>query len=80
MQPPPVDPAVADLAPSSPALTPYDEEHLVTYLRVLDADAECADWREVSRIVHEPGHLRCLQLGRYRGKGGRKAGCRFCSD
>jgi hypothetical protein len=51
MQPPPVDPDVADLAPSSPALTPYDEEHLVTYLRVLDADAECADWREVSRIV-----------------------------
>jgi Uncharacterized conserved protein (DUF2285) len=25
--------------------------HLVTYLRLLDADAEGADWREVARIV-----------------------------
>ena len=26
----------------------YDQEHLVTYLRLLDADAEGADWREVA--------------------------------
>jgi hypothetical protein len=32
-------------------LTGYDHGHLVTYLRLLDADAEGADWREVSRIV-----------------------------
>jgi hypothetical protein len=32
-------------------LTAYDEEHLITYLRLLDADAECADWREVERVV-----------------------------
>lgn len=32
-------------------LTGYDEQHLVTYLRLLDADAEGADWREVARIV-----------------------------
>lgn len=51
MQTPPIDPDVADLAPSDPALTPYDEEHLVTYLRLLDADAEGADWKEVARIV-----------------------------
>ena len=25
--------------------------HLVTYLRLLDADAENADWREPARIV-----------------------------
>ena len=25
--------------------------HLVTYLRLLDADAEGADWREVAKIV-----------------------------
>lgn len=31
--------------------TEYDEEHLVTYLRLLDAAKEGADWREVSRIV-----------------------------
>jgi hypothetical protein len=48
---PPLDPDCADLAPSDPALTPYDEEHVVTYLRMLDADAERSDWREVSRIV-----------------------------
>jgi hypothetical protein len=48
---PPLDPDCADLAPSDPALTPYDEEHRITYLRLLDADAGDADWREVSRIV-----------------------------
>jgi Uncharacterized conserved protein (DUF2285) len=32
-------------------LTPYDHGHLVTYLRILDAEAEGADWREVSEIV-----------------------------
>jgi hypothetical protein len=51
MQPPPADPDVADIAPSHPVLTAYDEEHLITYMRLLDADAEGADWREVSRIV-----------------------------
>ena len=48
---PPLDPHVADVAPAGPALTPYDEAHAVTYCRLLDADAEGADWREVSRIV-----------------------------
>jgi hypothetical protein len=33
------------------AHTPYDKEHAITYMRMLDADAEGADWREVSRIV-----------------------------
>jgi Uncharacterized conserved protein (DUF2285) len=49
--PPLLDPDVADLAPSGRDLTVYDEEHGITYLRLLDADAEGADWREVSRIV-----------------------------
>ena len=48
---PPLNPDVADLAPTDPAPTPYDEEHLVTYWRMLDADAEGADWREVAQIV-----------------------------
>jgi hypothetical protein len=48
---PPLDPDVADLARSDPALTRHDEEHLVTHLRMLDANADGADWREVSRIV-----------------------------
>jgi hypothetical protein len=42
---------VADAAPVDPFLTGYDTDHLVTYLRQLDADAEGADWREVARIV-----------------------------
>ena len=48
---PPLDPNVADLAPSDPALTAYDEQHAITYMRMLDADAEGTDWREVARIV-----------------------------
>ncbi len=51
MQRPPLDPDVADTAPSGSALTVYDEEHIITYLRLLDADAEGADGREVARIV-----------------------------
>ena len=51
MQTPPLDPAVRDVAPADAVLTGYDEQHLVTYLRLLDAAAEGADWREVARIV-----------------------------
>jgi type VI secretion system activator RovC-like protein len=51
MQKPPLDPDVADTAPSDPVLTVYDEEHIITYLRLLDADAVGADWREVARVV-----------------------------
>jgi hypothetical protein len=51
MQKPPLDPDVADTAPSTPNLTVYDEEHIITYLRLLDANAAGADWREVARIV-----------------------------
>ena len=51
MPSPPLDPDVADLAPDDPVLTAYDQQHVVTYLRLLDADAENADWREVARIV-----------------------------
>ncbi|GLH77069.1 hypothetical protein SSBR45G_19770 [Bradyrhizobium sp. SSBR45G] len=48
---PPLDPDVADTAPTDPILTPYDEEHLVTYLRLLDAEADNADWEEVAQVV-----------------------------
>jgi hypothetical protein len=64
MQSPPEDPPVSETAPNSSVLTGYDEQHLVTYLRLLDAEAEGADWREVARIVlHidpecEPGRAR----------------------
>jgi hypothetical protein len=51
MQKPPLDPDVADTAPSGSKLTVYDEEHIITYLRLLDADAAGADWRKVAGIV-----------------------------
>jgi hypothetical protein len=41
----PQAPQVADTAPDEPFLTGYDMVHLVTYLRLLEADAEGADWR-----------------------------------
>jgi len=48
MQKPTRDPHVDDIAPSGALLTRYDEGHLVTYWRMLDANKEGADWREVS--------------------------------
>jgi Uncharacterized conserved protein (DUF2285) len=46
-----LNPDVADLAPDGDELTVYDEEHAVTYCRMLDAEKASADWREVARIV-----------------------------
>lgn len=48
---PKLDPDVDDEAPSGPEITTYDEEHYVTYLRLLDAQTDGADWSEVARIV-----------------------------
>lgn len=44
-------PSFNDCPPESDVVTPYDERHFATYLRLLDAAAEAADWREVVRIV-----------------------------
>ncbi len=43
--------AFQDEPPTGSTVTAYDEGHLVTYLRILDAAAEQADWREVVRLV-----------------------------
>jgi Uncharacterized conserved protein (DUF2285) len=51
MQKPPREPEVADVAPDAPYLTGYDEQHLITYLRLLDAETDDAEWQEVARIV-----------------------------
>ncbi|GAN94632.1 hypothetical protein Gbth_076_024 [Gluconobacter thailandicus F149-1 = NBRC 100600] len=48
---PELDPDVDDLAPTMPEITTYDEVHFITYLRLLDAEADRADWAEVARIV-----------------------------
>ena len=47
----PVGPNVTDTAPTDGMLTPYDHERLITYLRLLDADAEGAHWQTIARIV-----------------------------
>ncbi len=36
-----------DQPPGGAALTAYDQAHLKLYLRLLDAEAEGADWKEV---------------------------------
>lgn len=64
MQNPPLDPDVADTAPTDAALTAYDEQHLVTYLRLLDADADGADWSEVAKIVLHIDPVRELDRAR----------------
>lgn len=48
---PQLDPDVADVAPNEAKLTAYDEQHVVTYIRLLQAEGQGADWREVARIV-----------------------------
>lgn len=64
MPSPPLESPVSDVAPSDKILTAYDEQHLITYLRLLDAEADGADWREVAKIVlhidaaREPGRAR----------------------
>ncbi len=45
--------AFQDEPPISSAVTAYDEGHLVSYLRILDAAAEQADWREVVQLVFD---------------------------
>jgi hypothetical protein len=51
MTTPPQSPPVADQAPSDLQLTDYDRQHLITYLRLLDAERDDAPWREVARVV-----------------------------
>lgn len=36
---------------TSDTLTPYDRRHFVTYLKLLDADAMGANWKETARTV-----------------------------
>ena len=44
-------PKVDDEAPCAAEITRYDQEHFVTYARLLDAEAERANWRDVVRLV-----------------------------
>jgi ABC-type cobalamin transport system ATPase subunit len=49
--PPPLDPPISDVAPADRNLTGHDQQHRVTYLRLLDADAEGADWQEIAKVA-----------------------------
>jgi hypothetical protein len=44
-------PSLAETAPTDAILTKYDKEHLVIYLRLLDAEDSGAEWEEVAQIV-----------------------------
>ena len=51
MTSPPLDPPVADTAPEAAVIAKYDQQHFITYLRLLDAEAAGAAWEEVARVV-----------------------------
>ena len=44
-------PMLADEAPGADTLTDYDEEHLITYRGLLDAEREGAEWDEAALLV-----------------------------
>ncbi len=44
-------PTFQDSPPLAETITDYDERHLITYIRMLDATAEGADWREIVEIL-----------------------------
>jgi hypothetical protein len=68
MATPPFD----DRPPETERVNAYDDRHFVTYLRLLDADAEGADWREVVLIVfgldpsREPDRAKIIHNSRAR--------------
>lgn len=45
------DGTLRDTPICEPQVTPYDRGHLQAYLRLLDADAARADWREAARLI-----------------------------
>ena len=51
MQTPPLEPTVAEMAPTDPRLVGYDYAHMRTYLRLLDAAAAGAAWEEVALAI-----------------------------
>ncbi len=44
-------PPFEDRPPQLDRVSPYDEKHLKNYIRLLDAEAEGADWREAVAII-----------------------------
>jgi hypothetical protein len=48
---PRIDAPILDQAPTADKLTDYDRLHLITYIRLLDADADGIPWEEASRSM-----------------------------
>jgi hypothetical protein len=44
-------PILADEAPDANTVTGYDEEHLIAYRGLLDAEADGAEWDEAALLV-----------------------------
>jgi len=44
-------PLVANEAPNADTLTDYDEDHLITYRGLIDADTHGAEWDEAAVVV-----------------------------
>lgn len=55
-----------DEPPAESRVTDYDRAHLVTYLRLLDAEADAADWQEAAELIlgidPEREHDRALRI------------------
>lgn len=45
------EPGFLDEPPDSAVITDYDRSHMKTYMRVLDAATDGADWREVVAVI-----------------------------
>jgi hypothetical protein len=44
-------PSFEDRPPQLDRVSPYDERHLTSYIRLLDAEAEGADWRQAVAVI-----------------------------
>jgi hypothetical protein len=51
MTKPRIDAPILDQAPTADKLTDYDRLHLITYIRLLDADAGGMPWEEASHSI-----------------------------
>lgn len=57
---------ILDRAPMDPQVTDYDRAHLVTYLRLLDAEAAGAAWEEAASLLLRVDPLKGRDTARLR--------------
>lgn len=53
-----IDAVVDDEAPTAASITEYDQRHLITYLRLLDAVAQRVHWKRGAQNIlgRDPAH------------------------